>query len=30
MVPDGLGTFDRTLTPATSPEFYKATARLKR
>ena len=30
MVHDGFGTFDRTLIPATSPEFYKATARLKR
>ena len=30
MVHDGFGTFDRTLMPATSPEFYKATARLKR
>lgn len=30
MVHDGFGTFERTLTPATSPEFYEATARLKR
>jgi hypothetical protein len=30
MTHDGSGTFERTLTPATSPEFYKATAKLKR